>query len=193
MCVGGPHRGRGGTKSRSLTLNSEAFVGHRLQRHWRTAQLGRPLLGGLSFLGVSGLCTSSLAQRLPGETQAQGMRRRPRQAWVSCSGVGQLPVIRTLWVAISCCRRHHCKGAVKRCVRRAGQCRTPRDHIEAKVGPKCCVGEEESNKGRRCLEACSSDRRSCPIPISNRTQPLPTLNITLSTPSFGIFVRSTRL
>ena len=33
--------------------------------------------------------------------QTQGMRRRPMQTWVSCSGVGQLPAIHTPWVAIS--------------------------------------------------------------------------------------------
>ena len=46
----------------------------------------RLLVGGLSFHGVSGLCMSSLAHMLPGGIQAQGMRRRPMQAWVSCSG-----------------------------------------------------------------------------------------------------------
>ena len=48
------------------------------------------LLGGLSFHGVSGLCTNSLARRLPKGIQAQGTRRLPMQAWVSFSGVGQL-------------------------------------------------------------------------------------------------------
>ena len=49
------------------------------------ASVGRPLVGGLSFHGVSGLCMSSLAHGLPGGIQAQAMRRRPTQAWVSCS------------------------------------------------------------------------------------------------------------
>ena len=49
---------------------------------------GRPLVGGLSFRGVSGLCTNSRAHVVPAGTQAQGMR--PMQAWASCSGVGQL-------------------------------------------------------------------------------------------------------
>ena len=48
--------------------------------------LSKWLVGGLSFHGVSGLCLSSLEHRLPGGIQAQGMRRRPMQAWVSCSG-----------------------------------------------------------------------------------------------------------
>ena len=47
---------------------------------------GRPLVGGLSFHGVSGLSTSSLAHRLPGGIQAQGMRRRSTPVWVSRSG-----------------------------------------------------------------------------------------------------------
>ena len=47
---------------------------------------GRPLVGGLSFHGVSGLCMSSLAHWLQGGVQAQVRRRRPMQAWVSCSG-----------------------------------------------------------------------------------------------------------
>ena len=51
----------------------------------QTLRTGRPLVGGLSFHGVSGLCMSSSADRLPG-----GMRRRPMQAWVSCSG-GRTP------------------------------------------------------------------------------------------------------
>ena len=62
---------------------------------------GRPLVGGPSFHGVSGPCASSLAHRLPAGIQAQGMRRRPMQAWVSGSWSGQLPVIRTLRVALS--------------------------------------------------------------------------------------------
>ena len=47
---------------------------------------GRPPVGGLSFHDVSGLCTNSLARVLPGGSQAQGMRRRPMQALVSCPG-----------------------------------------------------------------------------------------------------------
>ena len=52
----------------------------------QTLRTGHPLVGGSSFHGVSGLCINSLAQRLPGGIQAQGMGRRPMQAWVSCSG-----------------------------------------------------------------------------------------------------------
>ena len=62
-----------------MTRDSTAGLG-------QTLRTGRPLLGGLSFHGVSGLSTSSLARRLPGGIQAQGIRRRPTQAWVSCSG-----------------------------------------------------------------------------------------------------------
>ena len=51
----------------------------------QTLRTGRPLVGGLSFHGVLGLCMSSLAHRLQGGVQAQGLRRRPMQAWVSCS------------------------------------------------------------------------------------------------------------
>ena len=40
---------------------------------------GRPLVGGLSFHGVSGLCTSSLAHKLPGGILAQGIRRLSMQ------------------------------------------------------------------------------------------------------------------
>ena len=105
--MGGPHRGRRGTKSRSASpstvrhshlwgLGNPTFFDHQLQTLMtlatvedRTAGLGqtlctgRALVGGLSFHGVLGL---SLAQRLPGGFQVQGMRRRPMQAWVSCSG-----------------------------------------------------------------------------------------------------------
>ena len=56
---------------------------------------GRHPVGGLSFHDVSGLWTKSLAHRLPGGVQAQSKRRRPKQAWVSCSGVGQLPLNHT--------------------------------------------------------------------------------------------------
>ena len=41
----------------------------------RTLRTGRPLVGGLSFHGVSGLRTNSLAHRLRGGVQAEGMRR----------------------------------------------------------------------------------------------------------------------
>ena len=81
------------------------FIGHRLQTSMtcataedNTAGLGQPhrtgcpLVGGFTFHGVSGLCMSSLAQRLP------------RSVWdtaadaslVSGSGVGQRLVTRTL-------------------------------------------------------------------------------------------------
>ena len=52
----------------------------------QTLRTGRPLVDGLSFHGVSGLCMSSLAHWLPGGIQSQGISRRPMQAWVSCSG-----------------------------------------------------------------------------------------------------------
>ena len=66
----------------------------------QTLRIVRPLVGGLSFHGVSGLCTNSPAHGLPGGIQAQGTRRRPIRAWVPCP-VGQLPVVRTVWVALS--------------------------------------------------------------------------------------------
>ena len=59
----------------------------------QTLRAGRPPVGGLTFHGVSGLCMSSLAHRLPSGIQAQGMRIRPMQAWASCS--------HTTWVALS--------------------------------------------------------------------------------------------
>ena len=72
---------------------TRATVEHRTARLGQTLRAGRRLVGGLSFHGVSELCTNSLAHRLPGgiqaqelRIQAQGMRRRPMQAWVSCSG-----------------------------------------------------------------------------------------------------------
>ena len=40
-------------------------------------------------------------KRLPGGIQAQGMRRRPMQVWVSCSG-SRLPVVHTPWVGDQC-------------------------------------------------------------------------------------------
>ena len=52
----------------------------------QTLRTGRPLVGGLSFPDVSGLCMNLLAHGLPRGIQAQGMRRRPMQALVSCSG-----------------------------------------------------------------------------------------------------------
>ena len=85
--------------TRASVQDSTAGLGH-------TLRAGRPLVGGVSFHGVSGLCMNSLVQRLPGVVQAQsvgllwrsaihlrparqalgGMIRRPMQAWVSCSG-----------------------------------------------------------------------------------------------------------
>ena len=60
------------------------------------------MVGGLPFYGVSGLCTSSLAHRLPGGSQAQHIEK------AADAGLGlslwwseQLPVIRTPWVALS--------------------------------------------------------------------------------------------
>ena len=41
----------------------------------QTLRTRRPLVGGLSFQGVSGLCTNSLAHRLPEGTQAQGIEK----------------------------------------------------------------------------------------------------------------------
>ena len=43
------------------------------------------LVGGLSLRDVSGPCTNSLAHGPVGGIQAQGLSRRPMQAWVSCS------------------------------------------------------------------------------------------------------------
>ena len=62
----------------------------------------RHILWWLSFHGISGLCMKSLAHRLPGGIQAQGMSRLPMQAWVSLAlGVGHLLVLHTTSVAIS--------------------------------------------------------------------------------------------
>ena len=47
---------------------------------------GRPLVGGLSFQGVVGLCTSSLVHRFLEKCRLRARGRRPMQAWVSCSG-----------------------------------------------------------------------------------------------------------
>ena len=79
------------------------FLGHGLQTSMTRATVddgtaglgqslrtGRCLVGGSSFHGVSGLCLSSLPHGLPAGSQAQGMRRRPMQAWVSCSESGTL-------------------------------------------------------------------------------------------------------
>ena len=63
----------------------------------RTRRTGLPPVGGLSFHGVPGLCSNSLAHRLPGGIEAQGKIRPPMQAWVSFSGA--LLVIRAPWVA----------------------------------------------------------------------------------------------
>ena len=93
LCVGGgPHRGRG-TPTCGELGTSEVFS-HRLHTSMtrgtaddstaglgQTLRTGRPLVGGLSFHDVYGLCTSSLAHRLPGGIQAQGMRKRPMQAF----------------------------------------------------------------------------------------------------------------
>ena len=121
LCGGGPRRGRGGTQFRSVSLftvkqshlwgsRNPEFFDHRLQTSVTRATLedsttgpgqtfrtGRPLLGGLSFHGFQGLCTSSL----PGGTQAQGLRTRSMQAWASSTGGRQLHLINTPLVAIS--------------------------------------------------------------------------------------------
>ena len=85
------HRGRRGTTYRSASLKSvrhPEFFGHRLQTSMTRATRqveAKPSvrdvlwLVGLSFHGVWMLCVS-------GRIQAQGVRRRPLQAWVSCSG-----------------------------------------------------------------------------------------------------------
>ena len=57
------------------------FFGYQLQAS-KTRATRRPLVGGFSFHDVSGRCMNSLA----GGIRAQGMRRRPVQTWVSCSG-----------------------------------------------------------------------------------------------------------
>ena len=66
----------------------------------QTLRTGRLLVGGLSFHDVSGLCTNSLAHRLPGRSQAQCMRH-DAGVGLSLHGVGQLLLIHTPWVAIS--------------------------------------------------------------------------------------------
>ena len=87
----------------------------------------RPLVCGLSFHGVSGLCVSSLAHTLRSGIQAQGMRRRPMQAWVLALGVGQLPVIRTPWVSSVAPTKS-----------------TAQDVVDTKVtGQKCCTDAQE--------------------------------------------------
>ena len=80
-------------------LRTPDFFGHRSQNAMTCATVddstagpdqnlfsGRLLVGGLSFHGVSELCTSSLARGLQGGIQARGMRMRPMHAWVSRSG-----------------------------------------------------------------------------------------------------------
>ena len=77
------------TNLRTVLTNSFVKV---TVRQWRiarrvwgeTLRAGRPLVGGFSFRGVSGLCTSCRCR--PGSLALE---------------VGQLPVIRTPWVAIS--------------------------------------------------------------------------------------------
>ena len=89
VCGRATQRGRGRTASRSASLKtvrrlplvvsseSPEFFGHRLQTSMaratvedstaglgQTIRTGRPLVGGLSFHGVSGLCMSSLAHVL---------------------------------------------------------------------------------------------------------------------------------
>ena len=125
LCGGGPRRGRGGTQFRSVSLftvrhshlwgsRNPEFFDHRLQTSMtratvedsttgpgQTFRTGRPLVGGLSFHGVQGLCTNSLAQRLPGGTQAQRLTTRSMQAWASSTGGRQLHLFNTPLVAIS--------------------------------------------------------------------------------------------
>ena len=98
QCVGGPHRGRRELKLPVLHVEQRhshlwgarnpQFLGHRLRTSMTratvedsTAGLGQTV-GGFSFHGVSGLCTHSLAHR-GARREAQDMRRRPMQAWVS--------------------------------------------------------------------------------------------------------------
>ena len=53
----------------------------------QTLRTGRLLVGGLSFHDVYGLCTSSLAHRLSGGIQTQGMRdRRCRRGSLALGG-----------------------------------------------------------------------------------------------------------
>ena len=60
----------------------------------QSLRTGRPLVGGFSFHGVSGLCPNSLAHGQPGGIQSQGMRQ--------AADAGQLPVIRTPWGGAQC-------------------------------------------------------------------------------------------
>ena len=82
LCVcGGPHRGRGEMNPAVLHLKTVRHprVGSSVVRQvW----VKPSLFGGLSLHGLSGMCTSSLARRLPGGIQAQGMRRRATQGLV---------------------------------------------------------------------------------------------------------------
>ena len=65
-----------------------------------TLRTGRPLFGGLSFHGVSGLRTNSLAHGLPGGIQAQDMRGgRCRPGSLALGG--RTNCFHTPWVAIS--------------------------------------------------------------------------------------------
>ena len=105
LCVGGPHGGRMGTKARSASLfpvghshlwklGAPEFFGHRQTSMTRapveesttglgqTRRTGRLPVGCLSFHGVSGLCTNSLAHT--GGSQVLGLRHAG-DAWVSCS------------------------------------------------------------------------------------------------------------
>ena len=67
--------------TRATVDDSTAGVG-------RTLRTGRPLVGGLSFHGVSVMCMSSRWHMdCQEEFRLNASKGRPTQAWVSCSGV----------------------------------------------------------------------------------------------------------
>ena len=71
---------------RLQTLMTRATVEDSMADLGQTLRAGCPLVGGLSFHGISERCLNSLARGLPGGSQAQGSRRWPMQARVTSSG-----------------------------------------------------------------------------------------------------------
>ena len=63
-----PQSPPGISKTHATVEDSSAGLG-------QTLRMGRPLVGGLFFHGVLGLCMSSLALRLPGGIQGSGHER----------------------------------------------------------------------------------------------------------------------
>ena len=62
-----------GERNPAVLLPSSSVIDFK-SRLGETLRTKHPLVGGLSFHGVSGMCLNSLVHRLPGGIQAQGMR-----------------------------------------------------------------------------------------------------------------------